>query len=197
MSAWSIIAISLAAGVVLVIGGSLMAYMSSLVKNAYQLKIELNAELDDRLRRMDEDIDKKSKWIKRDLLEEIDKIRTALALENNRKFTEFSEQTARKVAEIEENARRERTELIKTLENLRQTIALQDQKLKALRREQTRLAGSGATDPSAAPQPAAEPEPDPAAQQETAEAAPPAQVKPAPADPRGFQTIDLPSATPV
>ncbi|MBF0307475.1 MAG: hypothetical protein HQL41_17725, partial [Alphaproteobacteria bacterium] len=89
MNFWTILLLSLAAGGVLIIGGGLMMYMGSLVKSAYQIKVEIRSEMEQGIRRLEEDIDKKSKWIKRDLIEEIDKMKAAVQTDNTKRFNEF------------------------------------------------------------------------------------------------------------
>ena len=54
---------------------SIVAYMSSLVKNAYQLKIELRADLEDGLNKVEEAAEKWMRMVKREPLDEIGKIR--------------------------------------------------------------------------------------------------------------------------
>ena len=61
MSMSTVLIISLAAGVILVVGGGLMMYMAQLVKNAYELKVQINAEVDERLTKTAEDLDKNSR----------------------------------------------------------------------------------------------------------------------------------------
>lgn len=152
MSFSSVLIVSLAAGVVLVIGGGLMMYMANLVKAAYELKVQMNAELDERLTKMTDDLDKKSRWIKRDLLEEIDKIKMALQTDNARKFQDLAEPVAKRLEDLEQMIRHERAEWVKAVESDRQNITVLDQKVRAVRRDLKRLDGTGRT--GALPSPA-------------------------------------------
>ncbi len=126
----TVLIISLAAGVILIIGGGLMMYMANLVKSAYEIKVQINTDVEDRLTKMGEDLDKKSRWIKRDLLEEIDKIKTALQTDNARKIEELSGPLLAKIEGFEAALRNERIEWVKAVEADRAAIASLDTRLK-------------------------------------------------------------------
>lgn len=138
MSMSSILVISLAAGVILVIGGGLMMYMANLVKSAYEIKVQINTDVDDRLTKMAEDLDKKSRWIKRDLLEELEKIKLALQGENARKFNELVEPLLKKIEDVEHMVRNERAEWVKAVESDRANLTALDNKIKNMRRDLTK-----------------------------------------------------------
>ncbi|CUW38726.1 conserved exported protein of unknown function [Magnetospirillum sp. XM-1] len=135
MSMSTVLIISLAAGVILVVGGGLLMYMAQLVKNAYELKVQINAEVDERLTKMTEDLDKKSRWIKRDLIEEIEKIKIAMETSNAQKFAELTEPFNRRVEAAEEMLRKDRAEWTKALNEDREVIKALDAKLGSVRRE--------------------------------------------------------------
>ncbi len=122
---------------VLAVGG-LLVYMSQLVKNAYQIKIELRTELSEGLQRVDDEADKKLKWIKRDIFEEVDKIKTALTVDHSRRLTELQEAVNSQLKERDEVWRRDRVELIKIIERQREDIKVLDQRVRTLRRDQRR-----------------------------------------------------------
>lgn len=131
----TVIIVALAAGVVLVIGGGLMVYMGNLVRSAYELKVQINTEVEDRLTKMGDDLDKKARWIKRDLLEEIDKIKTALQTDNARKIAELSEPLLHQLQALEAQLRDERGQLAKAIEANREGLTALDGRLKALQRK--------------------------------------------------------------
>jgi hypothetical protein len=139
MSMSSVLIVSLAAGVILVIGGGLMMYMAGLVKNAYELKVQIANDIDERLAKMAEDLDKKSRWIKRDLLEEIDKIKTALETDNARKFQELGEPVMKRIEDLDQIVRKERGEWVKAIESDRENLTKLDAKIGGLRRDIKRL----------------------------------------------------------
>mgnify|MGYP001809933283 CR=1 FL=1 len=122
---------------VLAVGG-LLVYMSQLVKNAYQIKIELRTELSEGLQRVDDEADKKLKWIKRDIFEEVDKIKTALTVDHGRRLAELQEAVNSQLKERDEVWRRDRVELIKIIERQREDIKVLDQRVRTLRRDQRR-----------------------------------------------------------
>lgn len=161
MSISSILIISLAAAVVLVVGGGLMIYMGNLVRSAYEIKVQITTDVDERLSKIAEDLDKKSRWIKRDVLEEVEKIRVAMTNENAEKFHEFAEPLVARLDEIGELLKNERNEWVKAVESDRQNITALDTRVKALRRDVKRLQdkvgleSGAALDDAAAPAPAA------------------------------------------
>lgn len=127
----TVLIISLAAGVILIVGGGLMMYMANLVKSAYEIKVQINSDVEDRLTKMGEDLDKKSRWIKRDLLEEIEKIKTALQTDNARKIEEMTGPLLAKVEGFEALLRNERAEWVKAIEADRAAISALDHRFKA------------------------------------------------------------------
>lgn len=125
------------AAMVLLLGG-LLVYMSQLMKNAYQIKVELQSELDAGLHRVDEEADKKLKWIKRDTFEELEKAKAALTADHTRRMNEMQEMLNKRLQERDELWKRERTDLLKILEQHHENIKVLDQRLRTLRREQRR-----------------------------------------------------------
>jgi predicted phage gp36 major capsid-like protein len=149
MSMSTVLIISLAAGVILVVGGGLLMYMAQLVKNAYELKVQINSEVNERLTKMAEDLDKKSRWIKRDLLEEIEKIKIAMETSNAQKFAELTEPFGKRLEIMEEALRRDRAEWQKAVQEDRDAMQKLDARLGTVRRE-IKQQGDGAAAPDAA-----------------------------------------------
>jgi len=135
MSMNAVLIVALAAAVILVVGGGLVMYMAQLVKNAYELKIQINSEVDERLTKMAEELDKKSRWIKRDLLEEIEKIKIAIETDNARKFHELTEPMTKRLEAMEATLRADKAEMAKAFEADRDALAKLDGKISALRRD--------------------------------------------------------------
>lgn len=133
MSFSTVLIIAFAAGAILVVGGGLMVYMGNLVRSAYEIKVQINADVDERLNKMSEDLDKKSRWIKRDLLEEIGKIKEALQTDNARKIAELSDPLIKRLDALEAMVKSSHGDLVKAIESDRASIASLDQRLKALR----------------------------------------------------------------
>lgn len=126
----TVLIISLAAGAILIVGGGLMMYMANLVKSAYEIKVQINTDVEERLTKMGEDLDKKSRWIKRDLLEEIEKIKVALQTDNARKMEELSAPLLARMESFDAQLRNERVEWVKAIEADRVAIAGLDSRLK-------------------------------------------------------------------
>lgn len=149
MSFWTVTLVSLAIGLLLVIGGSLVVYMGSLVKNAYELKVEIQNDMEAGLKRIEEESEKKTRWIKRDLIEEIEKLKSSLSTDNQRKFGEMTEGLVKSVAELEQTYKRDRQEMVKVIDALRQDIMTLDQRLKSLKRDAPAPAAAPPADPTA------------------------------------------------
>jgi cell division protein FtsX len=191
MDLWTITLISLVAGLVLVIGGALVVYMGSLVKSAYQLKIEIKADMDEGLRKIEEDTDKKSRWIKRDLIEEIDKIKGNVTTDNQRKFAELADTLSKRLTEAEDIGRHDRAEIVKLIEGLRRDVTTLDQRIRSLRRDQTAKPGELAAEgeaATAAPPPKADARPPTASPGAAPPALPPPSEAPVSASPVGTAT---------
>lgn len=135
MSSTVVIVMSLVAGLFLVVGGGLIMYMSNLVKAAYALKIELNNELESNFKKMDEDIEKRIKWVKKDMVDEVEKIKIALQADTERKSDEFTGTFTGRIAKLEETVKAEQAEVRKAFEEDRQALTILDKKLNVLRRE--------------------------------------------------------------
>lgn len=132
MSFSTVLIISLAAGVILIVGGGLMMYMANLVKSAYEIKVQINSEVEDRLNKMGDELDKKSKWIKRDLLEEIEKIKANMATEAQTKVAELTQPFTARLDALEAALKAERAEWVKAVDSDRAAITNIDNRVKAL-----------------------------------------------------------------
>lgn len=132
MSFSTVLIISLAAGVILIIGGGLMMYMANLVKSAYEIKVQINSEVEDRLNKMGDELDKKSKWIKRDLLEEIERIKSGMNAEAQTKVAELTQPFTMRLDALEAALKAERAEWVKAVDSDRAAITNIDNRLKSL-----------------------------------------------------------------
>lgn len=140
MEFWTVTLISLAAGVVIVIGGALVWYMGSLVKSAYQLKIDMKADMEAGRKRIEDDVEKKMRLIKRDIVDEVEKIKTALQTDAQRRMNEIADTLGKRLTEVIEEWRVQQDETAKLLEGLRHDITVLDQRQRNLRREQKPVA---------------------------------------------------------
>ena len=153
MSFSTVLIISLAAGVILIIGGGLMMYMANLVKSAYEIKVQINSEVEDRLNKMGDELDKKSKWIKRDLLEEIEKIKSNMNTEAQTKVAELTQPFTARLDALEAALKAERAEWVKAVDSDRAAITNIDNRLKSLGKPGPAARKSDDKDAAAAPAP--------------------------------------------
>jgi len=155
MSMSTVVIISLAASVLLVIGGAVVMYMANLVKSAYDLKVQIAADVEARFAKMTDEMDKKSRWIKRDLIEEIEKIKAALETENARRFQALADPVNKSVEELEALIRNERREWVAAIERDRGLIAQLDSRVDFLRRDLKEFSPPPAPPPPPMPSPPA------------------------------------------
>ena len=135
MSFWTITLFSLAAGLVLVVGGALVVHMGNLVRNAYELKIEIKSDVEEGQKRIEAEVDKRLKWIKRDLIEDLEKSKEAMQIENQRRLAEAVTGLERRLTELADAQSKDRAATTRTLEGLQADALVLDQRLRALRRE--------------------------------------------------------------
>lgn len=138
MSATAVL-LTIGIAVMVLLLGSLLVYMSQLVRNAYQIKIELQAELESGLGRIDDEAEKKLKWLKRDVFDEVEKVRANLGADSALRTSELQESLTRRLQEREDQWKRDRGDLIKIIEQQREEIRQLDQKVRALRRDLRRV----------------------------------------------------------
>jgi len=185
MSMSAVLIVSLAAGVVLVVGGGLMMYMANLVRNAYEIKVQINADVDERLKAISDDLDKRSKWIKRDLVEELDKIKTSLTQSNTRTIHEMAEPLAKRIESLETVLKSERTDWSKAIDETRKGSTSLDAKIAQFRKDLRRIEDKlGLTPSSATSGPPAKPAPSEATEQPPTEPGQAAATSAQPAKPQ-------------
>jgi len=125
---------------------ALIVYLSSLVKSAYQIKVEMRSDLEEGLKRADEELNKRSRWIKRELLEEIERIKTGMQTDITNRGVTILEESRKMVAGSEEGMRKDLTETNRLLNEARDLVYSLDHKVKSLRRE---AQGMNSTAPAA------------------------------------------------
>ena len=135
MSMSAVLIVSLAAAVVLVVGGGLMMYMSNLVRNAYELKVQINADIEERIKAITDDMEKRTKWIKRDMIEELEKIKTGLTQANTRNILEMSEPLLKRIDAMELTLKTEHETAAKALEEMHHMVGQLDGKATQIRRD--------------------------------------------------------------
>jgi len=74
----SAVAIALFLGVTIILGITVIGYMSSLVRSAYEIKVTMREDLDEGLNRLETEITRQAKWARGEILGEVEKSRTQL-----------------------------------------------------------------------------------------------------------------------
>ncbi len=74
----SVIGIALVIGTIAVLGIAIVSYMSSLVRNAYELKVEMRKDLDDGIKQVKAETIKSVKSARTELMGEVDRTRNNL-----------------------------------------------------------------------------------------------------------------------
>lgn len=112
---------------------ALIVYLSSLVKSAYQIKIEMRNDLEEGLRRADEELNKRSRWIKRELIDEIEKIKGGMQTDIVNRGLVIQEEARKQIVNAEEGLRRDLSETNRLLNEARDLLYALDHKVRALR----------------------------------------------------------------
>lgn len=102
---------------VLVVG--LLTYMSALVRRAYELRVELHNEIERGLRRIEDDLDAKSRRLKREVQEDIGKSKDAIRQDNDRRYEETINQLYGALDAYREQLQTATVEQDKAVEELR------------------------------------------------------------------------------
>lgn len=152
MSFAAVLGIALVIGTTLILGVAIVSYVSSLAKNAYELKVEMRRDLDDGLKAMEAEVARALKWARGELAGEIEKSRALMAEDLERRQAEIEARLAAGIETREAAWAAER-------EGLRTEIALLEDRLA---RVEHRLVGRVRKVEAAAPD-LPEPEPAPGA----------------------------------
>jgi ribosomal protein S17E len=143
MSYSVITGIAIAIAVVVVIGIGLLSYMSSLIKNAYQIKVELRNDLETGLKKVEEDVRQKSKWMRNEVGEDVAKMKQALERENGERLAGLQERFQTAVRDLDEAGRAERAEMRGAIAGAHRKLQALEQDIAAMREEAARRAALG------------------------------------------------------
>lgn len=194
----SVAGVTLAVAAVIVLAVMLMSYVSSLVKNAYQIKIELRSDVDNAIAAMNAEIARSSKLLRKELGDDAGKVRDNIAQDAERRLAEIEQRLIKSIADQTQADRSARQDTQARIEDLARRIRTLERDVAALKEDSLRRAAisrslrdrQAATDapPPPVEAPAADPAPEAgllAAMTDMTEPAPaPAPVpapKPAPA----------------
>jgi hypothetical protein len=169
MSFLTIAMVALIIGLVVVFAVALVGYLSSLVKNAYQIKVEMRNDLEEGLKKMDDELNKRGKWLKREMIEEMERIKAGMATDTAKRQIEMIEQLNTMVGEIDVRMQTAHAESLSKIAEFSARFNEADRKLLEYRRE-NRLVVEAITNPQAA---SASPASPPSATEPTPVALPP------------------------
>ncbi len=153
MSFFTLTVIIFIVAMVGVFAAALIFYLSSLVKSAYHIKIEMRNDLDEGLKRIDEELNKRSRWIKREILEDVEKIKTAVVADYQRRDSDVNEESRKNLTAVEEALRKDLAEHAKSIKELLDQAYALEHRIKELRKSQP--AAAAASTASSKPFPAA------------------------------------------
>lgn len=140
MSFLSITGVTLFIALAIVFAGSVVAYMARLVRHAYELKMELRGSLDDGLKQVNEEFDKRARAIRRDLIEEATKLREAVDTDAKRRIEEIGEGMRRDLVALQNAVVADRAVAGKAVETLSSRILDIEVVVRSLARERKRNA---------------------------------------------------------
>ncbi len=140
MSDISTVLITAAIGLVLFVGAVVAVYLNGLVRNAYDLRVAIRNEIEERLRQVQEESEKKVRWLRRELVEEVEKMRESVGETNQRRLAELVEKIEARFAEFQKQGQFERVELRSAVDELREAAAKLDARVGQAGRETRALA---------------------------------------------------------
>lgn len=115
--------------VVIVLVGALVLYVGSLVKSAYELRIEMRHDLDEGLKQIDEEIDKRTRWLRQEIAEELAKAKSELGLDSDERLQQFQARISDTLARQDQHLREQITTQIKSQEEIRIRLKSLENKL--------------------------------------------------------------------
>ncbi|MGB0695629.1 MAG: hypothetical protein ACPGOY_08265 [Rhodospirillaceae bacterium] len=124
MDLFTLILITVGLAITIMLVGALVSYMSSLVKSAYQIRVELRNDMDGNFKQIGEDLEKRSKWLKRDMVEELGRVKDTLTTLNEQKFVEMRKSMLETFEEGRKADSEERRALFDRVTALEERLAL-------------------------------------------------------------------------
>lgn len=93
MSFAAVLGLTLVLVTVVVLGITLVTYLSSLARSAYELKVEMRREMEDGLKRIEAETSRQTKFARGELMVEIERCRTATNDDIERRHAEYQAAT--------------------------------------------------------------------------------------------------------
>ncbi|GAB3124571.1 hypothetical protein [Novispirillum itersonii] len=132
--------VTIGVAAVVVLGFFLISYMSNLVKNAYQIKVEMRNDMEANFRKIEDELTKKSKWMRAELGEDVSKMKSSVETENDRRLTSIETRLRETVAQLDELVRGERQEIRQSVESIQRRLGTIEQDITNLKDEAARRA---------------------------------------------------------
>lgn len=142
MSYVSITGITIAIAVALVLVVGLLSYMSNLVKSAYQIKVDIRADMEAQMRKLEEDLGKKSKWMRAELGEDVARIKATMEQENEKRLQAIETRLRDAITQSDMAGRGDRTELRQAIDATRRKLSSLEQDVATLKEEAARRAAA-------------------------------------------------------
>lgn len=202
MSFGAVAGITITIALILIMGVGLMSYVSSLVKNAYQIKVELRNDVESAIARMDTEMDRRGRALRKELGDDAAKLRDSVQQDNDRRIKEIEDRLQKTLQDLNTAGRDEKAATQTALADMRRRLKTLESDVVAIKTDLSRRAALGRalrdkdradqTDlAEAAPSPA--PAPAPAPNEAPAAASPPSpparQSAPVPVAPSGGQRL--------
>ncbi len=118
----SIVIVSLAAGIILIVGGGLIMYMGNLIRSAYEIKVQIVTDTNERITKLIEEMDKRTKWAKREAAEEVERFKTTIEVSNASSMEDLQRSLQQRVTALETLIRNGRNEWITAVEGHQQAL---------------------------------------------------------------------------
>lgn len=132
--------VTIGVAAVVVLGFFLISYMSNLVKNAYQIKVEMRNDMEANFRKIEDELTKKSKWMRAELGEDVSKMKTSVETENDRRLTIIETRLKETVAQLDDLVRGDRQDTRQAMESVLRRLGTIEQDITNLKDEAARRA---------------------------------------------------------
>ncbi len=175
--------ITIVIALVLIMGVGLMSYVSSLVKNAYQIKVELRNDVESAIARMEGELDRRGKALRKELGDDTGKLRDSVQQDNDRRIKEIEDRLQKTLQDLTVAGRDEKAATQTALTDMRRRLKTLESDVVAIKGDLSRRAALGRAlrDKDRADQ--ADPAPTPSSTASAPDEAPPARPAPPPPAP--------------
>lgn len=138
-----IIGVTVGAALIIVLVIGLLSYMSSLVKSAYEIKVEIRSDMEAGLKKAEEDLTKKSKWMRQELGEDVGKMKAALEQDAERRMEAIQTKVNEAARAAADAAKAQGTETLGKIADFGARLELVERDIAALKEDAARRAAMG------------------------------------------------------